>query len=117
MRFVGFRRLQGNTARYMAYRHALAQAVLMGSHHGDHFAKPVPPNAKLVQISLHCWSVADRTAITAVGVYSDGLETYRTNLGADMLDYRLLELPSLGQMVYTLGDEVKRAWRELSSPK
>lgn len=117
MRFVGFRRLERNTAAYMAYRHALAQAVAMGRHEGDHFAKPIPPDAKLAQISIHCWSVADRTAITAVGVYSDGIETYRKNLGADMLDYHLLDLPSLGQMIHAFGDEVRNAWRELSSPK
>jgi len=34
-----------------------------------------------------------------------------------MLDYRLLDLPSLGQMIHALGDEVRAAWRELSSPK
>jgi len=101
----------------MAYRHALAQAVLMGKHGHDALQKPVPPNARLAQISIHCWSVADRTAITAVGVYQDDVETYRKNLGADMLEYRLLDLPSLGQMVHSLGDEVRNAWRELSSPK
>jgi len=117
VRFVGFRRLRENTAAYMAYRHALAHAVTMGTHHHPVLSGPIPDDAKLAQITIHAWSVADRTAVTAVGVYQDATQTYRRNLGADMLDYRLLDLPSLGQMIHALGDEVRAAWWELSSPK
>jgi len=89
----------------------------MGTHHHPVLSGPLPEDAKLAQITIHCWSVADKTAVTAVGVYQDETQTYRRNIGADMLDYKLLDLPSLGQMVYCLGDEVMKAWRELSSPK
>jgi len=89
----------------------------MGTHGKKTTPVPLPPRHALRQVTIHAWSVADRTAISAVGVFEEDGETTRHNIGADMLDYQLLSLPSLGQVIWCLGDEVRQAWRELSSPK
>lgn len=117
MRWVGFRRLANNSADYIAYRHALAHAVLMGTHGRKTTPEPLPPRAALRQITFHCWPVAGRTMISAVGVYEVDGETTRHNIGADILDYDALSLPVLTQVVYALGDEIRAACRELSHPK
>lgn len=89
----------------------------MGTHHKNERPQPLPPKQDLTMVQIMAWTVGDRTAISAVGVYEEGGRVVRRNLGADMLDYQLLSLPSLGQVVWTLGDEMMAAWRELSSPK
>lgn len=101
----------------MAYRRELAHAVAMGNHE----RKPVvlPHHRELQQITFHIWHVADKTAISAVGVYarSETGEAIRTNIGADILDYRIMDLPSLPQIVWAIGDEIRHAYKELSHPK
>lgn len=89
----------------------------MGTHHKNERPQPLPPQSQLTMVQIMVWTVGDRTALSAVGVYEDGGRVVRRNLGADVLDYQLLSMPSLGQVVWTLGDEVRAAWRELSSPK
>jgi len=89
----------------------------MGNHRSKAIVLPSP--RELQQISLHVWQVADRTMISAVGVYARGEsgEAIRTNIGADILDYRLFDLPALPQIVWALGDEIRRGYAELSHPK
>lgn len=89
----------------------------MGTHHKNERPQPLPPQKDLTMVQVMAWTVGDRTAISAVGVYDEGGRVTRRNLGADVLDYDLLSLPSLGQVVWTLADEMMRGWRELSSPK
>jgi len=102
---------------YIAIRRVPAQTADMGIHHKNERPQPLPEQKHLTMVQIMAWTVGDRTAISAVGVYEDGERVVRHNLGADMLDYQLLRLPSLGQVVWSLGDEVMCAWRELSSPK
>lgn len=71
----------------------------------------------MAQISFHVWPHADRTMITAVGVWQVDGETVRRNIGADVLDYSVFQLPHLHQAVYAIGDEIRAGWRELSHPK
>jgi len=117
MRELGFSRLVNNTARYMAHRRALAQAVAMGSHSARAVVLPSP--RELQQVTFHIWQVADKSMISAVGVYarSETGEAIRTNIGADILDYRVFDLPSLPQIVWAIGDEIRHGYRELSHPK
>lgn len=89
----------------------------MGTHHKNERPQPLPPQKDLTMVQIMAWTVGDRTAISAVGVYEEGGRVVRRNLGADMLEYQLLSLPSLGQVVWTLADEMMHGWRELSSPK
>ena len=117
MRELGFRRIRQNTARYMAYRLALAHAAAMGTHGKKSERLPLPPRHTLRQITIHAWSHGPQTMISAVGVFEQDGETTRHNLGADVLDYVLLDLPTLGQAMWCLGDEIRQAHRELSSPK
>jgi len=89
----------------------------MGTHAVGRAPAPLPPNAQLVQITFHAWRHADRTMISAVGVYEVDGETIRRNIGGDVLEYDAFSMPGIGQTVYCLGDEIRQAWRELSSPK
>ena len=101
----------------MAYRHALGHPERMGKH----FTPPegnrilTPPDVQLV--TIQAWTVANKTHVTAFWTTrnEDGPQTF--NSGADLLDYQLLSLPSLGQIIWCLGDEIQHAWRELSTPK
>lgn len=101
----------------MANGHARAQAVCMGTHGKRTQPEPLPPRSALRQITFHCWPVAGRTMVSAVGVFEVDGETTRHNIGADILDYNALDLPTLTQCVYALGDEIRAACRELSHPK
>ena len=89
----------------------------MGIHRSKSIELPSP--RELQQISFHVWHVADRTMMSAVGVYSrsDTGEAIRTNIGADILDYRIMDLPSLPQIVFAIGDEIRAGHKELSHPK
>ena len=88
---------------------------------GKHFTPPegnrvqTPPHIQLV--TVQAWTVAHKTHMTAFWTENgpEGPQTH--NSGADLLDYQLLSLPSLGQIMWCLGDEIQHAWRELSSPK
>ena len=101
----------------MAYRHRLGHPERMGKH----FTPPegnrvlMPPRPQL--LTVQCWSVADKTQITAFMTTTTEDGPRSQNIGADILDYQLLSLPSLGQVIWCLGDEIQHSWRELSSPK
>jgi len=88
---------------------------------GIHQSKRIelPPPRELQQIQFNIWHVTNQTMIAAVGVYSrdaDGA-VVRTNIGADILDYRIMDLPSLPQIVWAIGDEIRAGYKELSHPK
>lgn len=102
---------------YIAFRTVPYQTAAMGTHHKNERPQPLPDQRYLTMVELKAWTVGDRTAVSATGVYEQEGRVMRRNLGADMLDYDLLSLPSLGQVVWTLADEAMRGWRELSSPK
>lgn len=89
----------------------------MGTHRSKSIELPSP--RELQQITFHIWHVADRSMISAVGVYARGEtgEAIRTNIGADILEYRIMDLPSLPQIVWAIGDEIRSGYKELSHPK
>jgi len=89
----------------------------MGTHGTPRQKILLPPFAELKQITFHIWPVADKTMIQCTGVYGDPPDVLRRNLGADVLDYSVFQLPHLHQAVYAIGDEIRAGWRELSTPK
>jgi hypothetical protein len=89
----------------------------MGTHGTPRTPPTLPPRALLRQITFHAWPVAGRTMISAVGVFEVDGEYVRHNIGADILDYDALSMPTLTQCVYALGDEIRGGARELSHPK
>lgn len=109
--------MANGSATYIEFRHDLRQSVLMGTHGKKQTPVELPPRSQLRQITFHCWPVANRTMISAVGVYEVDGEMTRHNIGADILDYDALSMPVLTQVVYALGDEIRAACRELSHPK
>jgi len=101
----------------IAYRHAQGHPERMGSHDTEAAANRGVPTRDLRLLTIQAWHVMDKTHITCFGSYDLEQGPVSRNLGADILDYQLLALPSLGQIIWCLGDEVRQAWRELSSPK
>lgn len=101
----------------MAYRHVRGHPETMGNHDEAAAAARGVPTRDLQLLTVQSWTVMDRTHITCFATYRDESGPRSVNLGADMLDYKLLQLPSLGQIIWCLGDEIRHAWRELSSPK
>jgi len=89
----------------------------MGNHTPEAAANRGVPTRDLRLLTVQAWHVVDKTHITAFASYDKDERPVSVNLGADILDYQLLALPSLGQIMWCLGDEVRQAWRELSSPK
>jgi hypothetical protein len=89
----------------------------MGTHGRKTQPPPLPPRSQLRQITFHCWPVANRTMISAVGVFEVDGEHVRMNIGADILDYDALSMPTLTQCVWALGEEIRGGARELSHPK
>lgn len=101
----------------MAYRHARGHPERMGKHFTPPEGIRIATPEDIQLITIQAWTVVDGTHITGfVTQHSEtGPKTF--NVGADLLPYRLLQLPSLGQIVWCLGDEIQHAWRELSTPK
>lgn len=101
----------------MAYRHAQGHPERMGKHFTPPEGIRVSTPQDVQLITIQAWSVLNGTHVTAF-ITKQGEEGPQTfNTGADVLEYRLLQLPSLGQIVWCLGDEIQHAWRELSTPK
>ena len=86
--------------------HSASQRKLETLDHGD-----------LAMVTFQLWSAMDRTMIAAIALYQTDEGPVSVNIGGHVLDYRVLSLPHLNQVVYTAGDEIKKCWRELSSPK
>lgn len=117
MPMLPFRRMPNKARDSKAYRRDLGHAEGMGIHQGKSVILPSP--RELQQVTFHVWHVADRSMISAIGVYARGEtgEQIRTNIGADILDYRIMDLPSLPQIVWAIGDEIRAGYKELSHPK
>jgi hypothetical protein len=89
----------------------------MGIHESDTQPEIIVAHGELAMITIQCWSALDRTMIAASALYATEQGQVRRNIGGDILDYRILSMPTLSQVVYCLGDEIKSGWRELSTPK
>lgn len=73
--------------------------------------------AKPQLITVQAWPVMGKTHLTVFVTYQgeDGPKT--SNCGAEILEYDLMAMPSLGQVVWLLGDEILHNYKELSSPR
>ncbi len=105
------------SARYIARGQAWAQTVRMGTHGMDDEAVrvAVPHQAQL--ITVQAWPVMGKTHMTVFVTYADESGPRTMNTGAELLEYNILSMPSLGQVVWLLGDEIQHSWRELSTPR
>lgn len=101
----------------MAYRHKLGHPECMGKHFTPPEGHRVQTPPKIQLLTVQCWTVMNTTQISAFMTTADDSGPKSFNIGADILDYQLLSLPSLGQIIWCLGDEIQHSWRELSSPK
>jgi hypothetical protein len=89
----------------------------MGSHSEEPQSTRVTAPRNLQLITVQAWPVMGKTHLTVFVTYSteDGPRTMNT--GAELLEYNIMSMPSLGQIVWLLGDEIQHSWKELSSPK
>jgi len=88
----------------------------MGKHDEEVAAAHAAMVDNLETVSLQAWNVAQGSQITVFGTYRRPEGPQSANFGALHLPYQLLSLPSLGQVLWTLGDEVRRNWSDLSMP-
>jgi len=88
----------------------------MGKHDEEVAAAHAALVDNLETVSLQAWNVAQGSQITVFGTYRSPEGPHSANFGALHLPYQLLSLPSLGQVLWTLGDEVRRNWSDLSMP-
>lgn len=88
---------------------------------GTHTEEPetdrviVPRGAQL--ITVQAWPVMGKTHLTVFITHGSPEGPRTTNTGAELLEYNILSMPSLGQVVWLLGDELRHNYRELSSPR
>ena len=89
----------------------------MGNHNRQSKSPIVVPTKDLQMITIQVWTVMHQSQMSAFGTWKTGDETKSYNIGAALLQYDVLHLPSLGQTMFCIGDEVRQSWRELSHPK
>lgn len=89
----------------------------MGNHAARGKSPIIVPTTDLQMLTFQVWTTLNRSSITAYGTFKKDDETKSYNIGGHVLDYDVLHLPSLGQTVFCIGDEIRSAWRELSHPK
>lgn len=89
----------------------------MGNHNARGRSPIIIPTTGLKMITIQVWTVMHQAQMSAYGTWEreEGQQSF--NIGAHLLDYDVLHLPSLGQTVFSIGDEIRMAWRELSHPK
>lgn len=89
----------------------------MGNHNRPSRSPIVVPTKDLTTLTFQVWTVMGRSQIAAYGTWhrEEGPKSF--NIGGALLTYDALHLPSLGQTVFAIGDEIRQSWRELSHPK
>lgn len=102
---------------YKGNRHTRAYAGGMGNHTARGKSPIIIPTTGIKMITFQVWSVMHQSQMAAYATYEreEGQKTF--NIGGHLLDYDVLHLPSLGQTVFCIGDEIRSGWRELSHPK
>lgn len=88
----------------------------MGKHDEESAAREAARLQHLAMITVQAWSVADHTMIATTLVHEGQLGTTRTPLGTIEVAYRILHLPSVGQAIYAVGDELCRNWLDVANP-
>ena len=89
----------------------------MGTHNRGPKSPIIIPTTDLQMITFQVWSAMGKSQMSAYGSWRRDESTKSYNIGALLLDYDILQLPSLGQSVFCIGDEIRMGWRELSHPK
>jgi hypothetical protein len=82
----------------------------MGTHSTDGDRRAGQTTKGLQVLRLQLWTVGTGTQIAASGHFEAGDEHANQALGSVAIRYPMLELPAVGQVVYALGDELKRNW-------
>lgn len=68
-------------------------------------------------LHVECWNVTTGATLTVWGAFLVDGEVQKRSLGSRHLSYQLLSLPSLGQVLWTMGDEIRAAYRDLTPPQ
>lgn len=89
----------------------------MGTHSKENGGRPGQSTTGLQVLRITLWHVVGKTQISAAGLYTvDEVGTNR-GLGSIKVNYPMLELPAVGQVMYALGDELKRNWAQFGMTK
>jgi hypothetical protein len=68
-------------------------------------------------MTIQCWNVMGGVNMSIWCTLSTPEGPRTQNIGAALIESPILELPHYNQMVYAIGQEILRNWRELSHPK
>lgn len=82
----------------------------MGAHSEEAKAKPGTITTGLEVLHLQAYTVAQATQIVCWGTYTDGTTKSSRHVGSVVVNYDLLHMPAMGQVIYALGDELKGRW-------
>lgn len=88
----------------------------MGSHDETHAKIEAVKVDGLETLSLQVWQVLGGSQVAVWGSYKTAEGPTSAQLGSIHLSYHLLSFPSLGQVLWTLGDELRHNYRDLSKP-
>lgn len=82
----------------------------MGAHSEETQAQPGTVTTGLEVVHLQAYTVAAATQIICWGTYSTATGKTARHVGSVLVNYDLLHLPAMGQVIYALGDELKGRW-------
>lgn len=82
----------------------------MGTHSKESNGRPGQSTTGLQVMRITLWHVVDKTQISAAGLFTVDEVGSNRGLGSLKVNYPMLELPAVGQVIYALGDELKRNW-------
>ena len=82
----------------------------MGEHSYEAKAVPGTATTNLDVLHLQAYTVAQATQIVCWGTYDTPTGKTSRHVGSVLVNYDLLHLPAMGQVIYALGDEIKGRW-------
>lgn len=88
----------------------------MGRHDEGHGHARAAQVDGLETLSIQAWDVVGASQVAIFGTYKTPEGPKSQHFGQLHLPYPILSLPSLGQVLWTLGDEVRSSYRSLTPP-
>lgn len=84
----------------------------MGSHSKEAHSGAGQRIEGLHVVRVTAWTVVGQTQISLVGLGLENQRQANIPLGSIKVPYPMLEMPAVGQVIYALGDELKRNWNQ-----
>jgi len=89
----------------------------MSRHDGDAAHAHAAQVDNMQVLHVEAWDTTGGSTVAVWAAYLVDGEIQKRSLGSRHLPYQLLSLPSLGQVLWTLGDEIRASYRDLTPPQ